>query len=204
MHQATTKYCNTCLAPGAHEPLAFCSSCAHISAHTHPPSCALSSNTNAPHLLLPPTRCCPPPVVAPHPPKKNARRRAKLNRNEPYYCAICEESLLTKGTKSLARTPFIVRVNATPGFSTDSVLVSAFHVSNTSREPFQCVHCQLEGQVNEPADLRVLVSTLQAEVSELRDKGSSALPHSYATVAQPNSGPTTIPKESHQLLEFKL
>ena len=106
MHQATTKYCNTCLAPGAHEPLAFCSSCAHISAHTHPPSCALSSNTNAPHLLLPPTRCCPPPVVAPHPPKKNARRRAKLNRNEPYYCAICEESLLTKGTKSLARTPF--------------------------------------------------------------------------------------------------
>ena len=56
-----------------------------------------------------------------HPPKKNARRRAKLNRNEPYYCAICEESLLTKGTKSLARTPFIVRVNATPGFSTDSV-----------------------------------------------------------------------------------
>jgi len=96
-----------------------------------------------------------------------------------------------------------VRINATPGLSTDSVPVSAFHVSNTSHEPFQCVHCQLKGQANEPADLRVLVSTLQTEVSELRDKGSSALPHRYATVAQPDSGPTTTPKESvHQLINY--
>ena len=182
MYQATTMY--MCLVPGAYEPSAFCSSCAHISAHTRPSSCALSSNTNAPH-----THCCPTsphpllshiptPIVAPHPPTRCYPTSSQKECQKEGQTKL-EQALLLCNMWRIIIWPEQPRAWPGlhllwgPGFSTDSVPVSAFHVSNTLCEQFQCVHCQLDGQANELADLRMLVTTLQAEVSQLRDKGSS-------------------------------
>ena len=67
----------------------------------HPPTrcCPTSPHPLLPHIPHPLLPHIPPPVVTPHPPKKNARRRAKLNWNKPYYCAICEESLFDQSNQ---------------------------------------------------------------------------------------------------------
>ena len=129
--------------------------------------------------------------------ERNAKKKGKSKETESsVYCAICEEIIIDQNEQEAGQDSIYCegKCDAWVHRHCAGLTVSAFCASKTSSEPF---HCKLDSQANELASLRSIVGALQAEVSELRDRGSSVPPRSYANVMHPNPDPTSsTPKES--------
>ena len=131
--------------------------------------------------------------------EKNPKKKGKSKETDSaVYCAICEEIIIDQNEQEPGQDSIYCegKCDAWVHRHCAGLTVSAFRASKTSSEPFHCLHCKLDSQANELASLRSIVCALQAEVSELRDRGSSVPPRSYANVMLPNPDPTSTPKEN--------
>ena len=132
--------------------------------------------------------------------EKNAKRKANSKETESFHCTICEDVNIDQSDQEPGQDSIYCegKCDAWVHRHCAGLTVSAFRTSKTTSEPFHCLHCKLDSQVNELISLKLLVGILHAEVSELRDRGKSVPSHSYANVTQSNPDPTSTPKSVPQ------